>query len=189
MYKAYCDGYTYRMSGFASIAYIIKSNDGTVIDQDVKKIGKASIHEAEYAAVIEILTKLQELGIKDVVVLSDDKLVINQLTGNWETVDEKLKHLHNEVLEKRDFFDSIQFLWLPENENEASIISKEILTPKKGVFTGAISKLDESRYQVVGKHTYIVDLFLSSCTCPAYQNMSTRPCKHIIAVAGHLETE
>ncbi|WP_103109533.1 ribonuclease HI family protein [Brevibacillus reuszeri] len=189
MYKAYCDGYTYRMSGYASIAYIIKSEDSAVVDKHVKKIGKASIHEAEYVAVIETLSKLQKLGIKEVVVISDDSLVVNQINGDWEITDEKLKHLHSEVMEIRDFFDIIQFLWLPESENEAASMSKELLTPKKGVFTGDISRLDENRYQVVGKNTYIVDLFLSNCTCPAYQNMSTRPCKHIIAVEGQVEIE
>ncbi|MDC0764161.1 reverse transcriptase-like protein [Brevibacillus sp. AG] len=188
MYTAYCDGYTLRSSGYSCIAYVIKNKDEDTIKYS-SKIGKASIHEAEYSAIIFTLKHLVKMGIKEAIVFADDALVINQINGTWEVSDKKLLHLHEEVSYLRAFLTTIQFQWIPEANNEAAVISKGLLNPKPKTFSGHIEQLDDYQYKVSGKTDYIVDLFLSTCTCPAFKHRSTLPCKHIISVRNEVIIE
>lgn len=182
MYLAFSDGYTHRPTGQASVAYIIL-NEEKVVSENATKIGKASIHEAEYHAIISTLQKLTSLGVREACIYSDDALAVNQINEVWLTSDEKLKPLLVEVSRLKSNFDVIRFSWIPEEENgRVSSLSKKFFTVKPRPFTGHIERTGPFQFLVKGDHEYVVDLVMSTCTCPAFRNRSTVPCKHILFV-------
>ncbi|MGG0937024.1 reverse transcriptase-like protein [Brevibacillus centrosporus] len=182
MYLAFSDGYAHRPSGQASVAYLI-IKDEKVVSEHATKIGKASIHEAEYQAILTTMQKLISLGVREACIYSDDALAVNQINEAWLTLDEKLKPLLEEVSRLKSNFDTISFSWIPEEENSrVSSQSKKCFTVKPRPYTGYIERTGPFQFLVKGDHEYVVDLVMSTCTCPAYRNRSTVPCKHILFV-------
>jgi len=80
---------------------------------------------AEYTALSEALRKLKSMGIEDVVVRSDSKLVVGQMSQGWKIKGgmylEKLK----EAKELLSQFRSVTFEWIPREENsEADLLTR-----------------------------------------------------------------
>jgi ribonuclease HI len=81
---------------------------------------------AEYTALVEALKKLKELRISgDVVVKSDSKLLVGQMSQGWKVKGggyiEKLK----EARELLKDFELVEFEWVPREENEeADLLSR-----------------------------------------------------------------
>lgn len=81
---------------------------------------------AEYTALAEAIRKLKELKIEgDVVVKSDSQLLIGQMSKGWSVKGggylEKFKEARDLVKE----FGSIQFKWVPREQNsEADLLSR-----------------------------------------------------------------
>lgn len=74
-------------------------------------------NEAEYIAVINAL---ESAKVKDVKILSDSKLVVNQLKREWHIKEDKLRKLFDSVHEliKRKGL-NVEFEWVPREENPA----------------------------------------------------------------------
>jgi len=86
----------------------------------VKTFEKKGItnNEAEYLAVIEALKHVEE-GSK-VKILTDSKLVANQLKMEWHIKEERLKLLFKEVfeiIERKNL--SFEIEWIPRSGNKA----------------------------------------------------------------------
>lgn len=81
---------------------------------------------AEYTALVEALKKLMELRVTDdVVIRSDSKLLVGQMSEGWKVKGggyiEKLKEARDLLKE----FESVKFEWVPRKENEeADILSR-----------------------------------------------------------------
>ncbi|MBI3841009.1 MAG: reverse transcriptase-like protein [Thaumarchaeota archaeon] len=81
---------------------------------------------AEYAALAEALKKLKQLGIEgDVLVKSDSKLLVGQMSQGWEVKGgayiQKLKEARDLTRE----FGSISFEWIPREMNgEADLLTR-----------------------------------------------------------------
>jgi probable phosphoglycerate mutase len=60
-------------------------------------IGVATNNVAEYTAAIEGLARAAELGARSVLVRSDSKLLIEQLSGRWRVKNPTLIRLHERV--------------------------------------------------------------------------------------------
>jgi len=81
-----------------------------------KKAGITS-NEAEYNAVINALKSSKS---QDIEILSDSKLVVNQLKREWHIKDRKMRMLFDEVqkiIKERKL--SVEFTWVPREENPA----------------------------------------------------------------------
>ena len=80
---------------------------------------------AEYTALAEALRKLRSLGLDEVVVKSDSKLVVGQMGKGWKVKGgmylEKLKEAKELVGE----FRSVTFEWIPREQNsEADLLTR-----------------------------------------------------------------
>jgi ribonuclease HI len=106
---------------------------GFVIYEGKKKLAEGSglagegvtSNFAEYTALREALKRLRSMGIEDVVVRSDSKLVIGQMSQGWKVKGgmymEKLKEARELVKE----FRSVSFEWIPREENgEADLLTR-----------------------------------------------------------------
>jgi len=75
-------------------------------------------NEAEYLAVIEALKHVEKNSI--VTILSDSKLIVNQIKMEWHIKQENLRRLFEEVLAliKEKNLD-LKIEWVPRKENKA----------------------------------------------------------------------
>ncbi|MBN1592522.1 MAG: reverse transcriptase-like protein [Candidatus Coatesbacteria bacterium] len=90
----YLDGGSRGNPGPSAIAYIIKSSDqGTVLAEESKYIGETTNNVAEYTALLSALEHAGRMGIKDVLVRSDSKLTVRQVSGKWAVRNERMRQL------------------------------------------------------------------------------------------------
>jgi ribonuclease HI len=88
---------------------VITTPRGRVVDRIARGIGIATNNVAEYTAVLEGLKRAQELGATDVVLRSDSKLLIEQLSGRFRVKNPTLQRLHTEVRATARAFATINY--------------------------------------------------------------------------------
>jgi ribonuclease HI len=123
---AYIDGLSEGNPGTGTFAYVIYDGPRKLAEG----IGLAGRHVtnnyAEYTALVEALKRLKSLGAEgDVLIRSDSKLLVGQMSEGWKVkcgmyVD-KLKEVRDLMKE----FGSIRFEWIPREKNqEADLMTK-----------------------------------------------------------------
>ena len=74
---------------------------------------------AEYTALAEALKKLKTIGVEgDVLVRSDSKLLVGQMSGGWKVKGGMYVGKLKEARELIKGFGSMRFEWIPREENE-----------------------------------------------------------------------
>src|SRR5947209_1586751 len=89
-----CDGAARGNPGPAGIGVVIRGRGGRVLAQVGEGIGTATNNVAEYRAVLEGLARARDLGATDVLVRSDSRLLIQQLSGRFRVKNPTLVRLH-----------------------------------------------------------------------------------------------
>jgi ribonuclease HI len=87
------DGGARGNPGPAAYGYVLEAEDGTVLAAHGEKIGVATNNVAEYSALIAGLEKALELGVDEVVVVSDSELMVKQMKGEYRVKNEALQEL------------------------------------------------------------------------------------------------
>lgn len=93
MITIYTDGGSRGNPGKAASAFIAVK-DSQIIKQQSKYLGTATNNEAEYNAIILALENILE---KDITIISDSQLVVNQIQGNWKINKQHLELLNQKV--------------------------------------------------------------------------------------------
>lgn len=88
------DGGSRGNPGPAAWGFTITGHDGTVLAAAGRTIGVATNNEAEYGGLIAGLERALELGIDNLSVHGDSKLVIEQMAGRWKVKSPGLQGLH-----------------------------------------------------------------------------------------------
>ncbi|MFL5244422.1 MAG: ribonuclease HI family protein [Gemmataceae bacterium] len=113
----YTDGGARGNPGPAAFAYVIKSPDGTIIEQ-AGCLGKMTNNQAEYLALVRALEHGVRLGTDHHVrVLSDSELMVKQLNGEYRVKNEDLRELYQQAQKLRRQFASFQIRHIPRNQN------------------------------------------------------------------------
>jgi len=124
-YELYTDGASKGNPGHSGIGYVIKK-DGFLIEEQSKYIGVATNNIAEYTALIEGLTRLEQLGVKNVKVYSDSELMVKQIKGEYSIKNNKLKTLSNRIKSLAKHFNHFSIEHIPRSKNaEADKLSKQ----------------------------------------------------------------
>lgn len=114
--KIYTDG-----SGNGRIGYIIE-HDGQKTVQTVD-IGGCTNNVAEYTAVVKALEHITSNTIikdKNIEVISDSQLVINQLSHNWHIKDDALRDLAKAIWKITQANQlNVTYKWVRRKENPA----------------------------------------------------------------------
>ena len=97
---------------------VIKTPRGRVVDRIARGIGIATNNVAEYTAVLEGLQRARELGATDVLLRSDSKLLIEQLSGRFRVKNPTLQRLHTEVRTTARAFSTIRYQHVPREMNK-----------------------------------------------------------------------
>lgn len=188
---AYFDGAASGNPGLAGIGYAVFDAEGNVLHEYSEQIGIATNNEAEYRALIALVKKLLEERIKEVIIMGDSQLVVNQVNGMWRVNQPHLQRLYEEVCELLSGIPNWELKWVSRKKNTiADKLSKMAVNstynsqPRE--FHGKIEKVTDSIYLAFGTKVYAVDLENNACTCPAFVNKRTRPCKHLLAVRNRI---
>jgi ribonuclease HI len=194
MYKGYFDGASKGNPGPAGAGIVIVNPEGRVILEYSKELGIRTNNEAEYLALIELLQKALELGIRELEIMGDSQLVINQVFGNWNINMPHLYTLYNQATELLEKFDRVKARWIPREKNRLadSLSNKAITKPPSNTFpTEKLEQITDHIFIAHGTEDYAVDILHRACTCPDFVNRH-RECKHLLAaykVADKLEKE
>ncbi len=95
-----------------------------------QEIGDKTNNEAEYNALINLLTMLKNhLAGKDgslrsmgqVKICSDSELLVKQLNGEYKVKEERLRKLRDDAKLMLDEFESARMEWIPREENLAGL--------------------------------------------------------------------
>lgn len=74
-------------------------------------------NEAEYTVVHKAL---EAAGTKEIEILSDSKLVVNQLNREWHIKDERMRELFDRIHKLiRERVLKVEFKWVPRKDNPA----------------------------------------------------------------------
>lgn len=109
-------------------AWIIKANDGTILDKGVTEGPSGWSDIAEYNAVINALTCLISLNLQDetIEIRNDNQFVMMQMGLKWKL--RASKSYYPLAIKARGLlksFRNISFFWIPREENtEADELSK-----------------------------------------------------------------
>jgi ribonuclease HI len=91
--RLYTDGGARGNPGPAAAAYVLETEDGTVLDARGETIGIATNNVAEYRALVEGLRRAVEAGVGELTVLSDSELIVKQMRGEYRVKNEALREL------------------------------------------------------------------------------------------------
>lgn len=97
---------------------VITTPRGRVVDRIARGIGIATNNVAEYTAVLVGLQRARELGATDVLLRSDSKLLIEQLSGRFRVKNPTLQRLHTEVRTTARAFSTIRYQHVPREMNK-----------------------------------------------------------------------
>lgn len=107
--KIWTDG-----SGNGRYAFVTEDNQ-----QKISEGGNTN-NQAEYLAVLSALKFAQKNQKKKIEILSDSKLVVNQLKRDWHIKEDRLRKLATRIwnlISENDL--EVKFTWVPREENMA----------------------------------------------------------------------
>jgi len=123
MIKVYCDGSTTK------VCFIIEGQKPFVGDA-LEDGGKVTNNEGEYYALMLALQEAKHQGIKDVELISDSQLIINQLNLDvlgipiYKAKEQRLRDLRNLVWSLAKQFNSVKYTWQPRNNPAGKVLER-----------------------------------------------------------------
>jgi ribonuclease HI len=112
------DGGSRGNPGPAGYGAVVFSGDRSrVLAERKDAIGIATNNVAEYRGLIAGLEAAASLGVVDVAVSMDSKLVVEQMSGRWRVKHPDLIPLHQQASELAAGFDRVRYSWIPREKN------------------------------------------------------------------------
>ena len=113
----YVDGASRGNPGPSGIGYYIKDASGATVEKGGEFIGFTTSRSAEYCAMKKGVERAIELGLKSVRFISDNLMMVNQLSGILQPKNADIIPAYNHILSLLDHFDSVAFSHVPREEN------------------------------------------------------------------------
>jgi len=112
------DGGSRGNPGPAAAAYVLETDDGTVLDAQGQTIGVATNNVAEYRALVDGLRKAVELQVDDLEVVSDSELLVKQMRGEYRVKNKALIELSLEAAKLARRIGSVRYTAVRREQNE-----------------------------------------------------------------------
>jgi ribonuclease HI len=116
--RLYTDGGARGNPGPAASAYVIESDDGSVLAAHGEAIGSTTNNVAEYRALVAGLERAGELGLTDVEVRSDSELMVKQMRGEYRVKNPALQELQEEAARLARRLGRVTFTHVRREHNE-----------------------------------------------------------------------
>jgi ribonuclease HI len=114
----YTDGGSRGNPGPAAAAYVLETDDGTVLEARGEAIGVATNNVAEYRALVAGLEKALERGLDEVEVVSDSELLVKQMNGEYRVKNAALVELSLDAARLARQIDRVRYRAVRRTENE-----------------------------------------------------------------------
>ena len=85
------------LPGPAAFAYVLEAPGGETVAAHGEAFGVATNNVAEYRALVAGLAKAEELGVRELEVVSDSELMVKQMRGEYRVKNAALRALHEEA--------------------------------------------------------------------------------------------
>jgi len=113
----YADGACRGNPGPAGSGAALVSEDGHVIAETMRHLGRGTNNVAEYTALIIGLEEAWRHSVEDLEIRMDSKLVVEQMNGNWRVRDAKLRPLADRARELLARFAKWRIRHIPRDQN------------------------------------------------------------------------
>ena len=123
MTRIFCDGST------SLICYVI-GGQAPVVKPALEDGGKVTNNQGEYYAILLALQEARRQGIKDVELISDSQLIVNQLTLDnlgvplYKSKEIRMRDLRNLVWSLAKQFNSVKYTWQRRNNPAGKILDR-----------------------------------------------------------------
>lgn len=130
--KVHVDGASSAKGAGAEVVIII--SEGILLEHSFRLGFNASNNEAEYEALLAGLRVVSRLEARDVEIYSNSRLIVNQVQGNFEARDPRMKAYLDLVKQVMDSFSTVKVIQVARAQNRhanslatlASSIAKDI---------------------------------------------------------------
>ena len=112
------DGGARGNPGPAAYGYVLESDDGHVLAAHGEAIGHATNNVAEYRGLVAGMEKAAELGVRELEVVSDSELLVNQMRGDYRVKNEALRQLWEEATDLERRFAKVRYTAVRRAHNE-----------------------------------------------------------------------
>jgi ribonuclease H / adenosylcobalamin/alpha-ribazole phosphatase len=116
--RLYTDGGARGNPGPAAFAYVLETDDGTVLAAHGETIGVATNNVAEYRGLVAGLAKAVELAVPEVEVVSDSELLVKQMRGEYKVKNEALRELSLQAARLARQLDKVEYRHVRRAHNE-----------------------------------------------------------------------
>jgi ribonuclease HI len=113
----HCDGAARGNPGPAGIGVVVTDQRGRTVSEIAEGIGPATNNVAEYRAVVAGLQAAADRGARSVLVRSDSRLLVEQLSGRFRVKSPRLIRLHEEARTLMKQFEEVGFEHVPREMN------------------------------------------------------------------------
>ena len=114
------DGGARGNPGPAAIGAILATEDGEIVAEISRVIGRATNNQAEYQAVVAALDKASALKAQELHFYLDSELVVKQLNREYKVKNKELIPLFVSVYNKTLQFKKVKFTHIPREQNKAA---------------------------------------------------------------------
>ena len=99
------------------VGVVITTPDGEILKYGVRLKFSATNNEAEYEGILTRLRLGKALGVKNLLIQSDSKLVVEQIKGEYEAKEERMQKYLRLTRHLTREFDEVEFVQVPRNQN------------------------------------------------------------------------
>ena len=101
----------------AGVGLVLTSSEMVIIEKSLRLDFPTTNNEAEYEALLEGMAMVQRMGGKSIKLFSDSRLVVNQVKGEFEAKDERMRGYLSQVKIMQTKFESFSLLHVPRSGN------------------------------------------------------------------------
>lgn len=173
-------------AGGSGAGILIESPQGDQFQYAIRLMFPATNNEAEYEALIIGINLALAAGAKRLVMISDSQLVVNQVQGDYEAKEGKMKEYLSKVSELLARLETFEIKQVPRAENE---IADRLA--KLGSSTTSINsrKITFLSYDKGGIETVGFDILCSAQDEPSWKDEKSNICRKENDRTNHLKRE
>ena len=114
-WKVYVDGATNQKG--SGMGLVLISPEKLVVEKLLRLGFSATNNEAEYEALLEGMSMVQRMGGKSATMFSDSRLVVGQVKGELEAMDERMQRYLTRIKPLQKKFESFDLQHIPRGGN------------------------------------------------------------------------
>jgi ribonuclease HI len=114
----FTDGGSRGNPGPAASAFVLETDDGTVLDARGDPIGIATNNVAEYRALVAGLRRAVDAGVTELEVVSDSELLVRQMKGEYKVKNRTLQELFLEASRLARRLERVRYTAVRREHNE-----------------------------------------------------------------------